>query len=1367
MKKTMIFKIFIILLAFFAGFKTLSESKGINIINLDSNSNINSKLTTTSIEVNNEYLDVTVNDTLTLDLSITNPDLSIKSYKSLNTYILSVSDKGVVYGKHKGTTGVMVTLSDNSSKTININVCDNPESVEIYSSDDVLLQGETSKIVASVLPIGSNRNVTYQSSNDNVEVKEDGSIVVSSKASGSVTITATTKNGLNDSKDFTILPKSSCTKSTTLNETSAVSINQSDIDTYNSIDLYCGVGATSFTSAPIYYVELNDISYTSSEEGSSVITILAKGYVNIVFKVNGHVSLIGKNYLGIQVTSNSSSDDPHANIIFESNDLKSSISIGYTDTLSTEDESGLGNATFSLKDNNQTSIDITTLTDTINSLSGTNQSVNFYLVNNLYKTVNFSDSQSLYGYVSDTVDINYSLNETDIDIISLANSSETSVANIDSSSSIPTLKLNSLGESLITITTEDYPYIYDYIIFNVYEDNLDELAIDDITTKYGTNELIKDETYTLNVSSSNYIIESSDENVLHVNDDLTITAITCGNASLTVYYKNNTLISKTKDYKVIVAETKIEYTNGLYDNYPLYINNTFDLSKYLLVTPEDATYKTLTYSSSDSSIISVDETGLINALKEGSSTITVTSKGGVKIEVSFNVLIPVSEISCDITDRHQIERGSSYDLSAHITVLPANASNKEVEYLSSDESIATVDETGLITTLAKDNFSITVTSKDSDLISKTIYFISYVSVKSIDISSLEGQKTIYDKGTLDLKNLVKVLPVDATNTNITFESSNSDILTVNENGLVEALSSGKAVITIKASDDVSASIEIESYIKVTSIDVALDDTKIEKGSTLDLASLITIAPIDATNKTLTYTSSNSSIISIDDKGLITGLAQGKSTITIHQADIEKEITLDCVVSVTGIEKVNESTLSSRIEKGETLDIKNYFNVLPLDATNKNVLYTIDDTSIATVSDDGIISSINKGHFTLTITTVDGAYSTNFELEVYVTVKDIYVEVPETHVFKVNETYQIKAHVLPVDANVQTINYYTATNKATVNSNGLVTFVEIGNDNGEVKITIRSSESSIEKTLTLYVVQPVSNIVINTEDKVVLPVGETLNLNYTIYPTNASNKEVKYSSSNTSIASINESGLITSLSIGEVVISVETLDGSFKDSITLYCGPHVESIKIENSETIVKVGDSIQIKVSISPIDAANSKFTYSTSNSDIASITEDGLLTAHRTGQVRITVTTIDLGKVSNITLNVKNVQDKPSEIESSNVLIYNNSIVIMNPLSTVEYRLLDSNSNVVYDWRQELTNNKIIFDDLSDNTNYTIEYRTIGTAYKDASEALALSVKTEKNEFVKLNTGLIVLMFILGALVLGLIIFFIIKGLKKKKKNA
>ena len=1365
MKKTMIFKIFIILLAFFAGFETLSVSKDINIINLDNNSNINSKVLSNTIEVNNEYLDVSVNDTLDLNISTTNPDLSIKSYKSLNTYILSVSDKGVVYGKHKGSTSVVVTLSDNSTKTININVCDNPESVEIYSSDDVLLQGETRKIVASVLPIASNRNVTYQSSNDSVEVKEDGSIVVSSKASGSVTITATTKNGLEASKDFTILPKSSCNKNVTLNESSAVSINQSDIDTYNSIDLYCGVGATSFTNAPTYYVELNDIYYTSSKEDSSIITILAKGYVNVVFKVNGNVSLLGKNYLGLQVTSNSSTDDPHANIIFDTNDLKSSISIGYTDILSTEDESGLGNATFSLKDNNQTSIDITTLTDKINSLSGTNQSVDFYLVNNLYKAVNFSDSQSLYGYASDTIDINYSLNETDIDLISLPNSSETSVVSIDSTTE--KLKLNSLGESIISITTEDYPYIYDYIIFNVYEDNLDELVIDDITTKYGTNELIKDNNYTLNVSTLDYIIESSDDSVLYVNPDLTITAITCGNATLTVYYKNNTLISTTKGYKVIVEETKIEYTNGLYDNYPLYINNTFDLSKYLLVTPLEATYKALTYTSSDSSIISIDENGLMSALKEGNATITVTSKGGVKTEVSFNVLIPVSEISTDISERYQIERGSTFDLSAHITVLPDNASNKEVEYLSSDSSIATVDESGLITTLAKGNFSITVTSKDSNSIYKTIDFISYVSVKSIDISLLEGNTTIYDKGTLDLSNLVKVMPADATNTNISFESSNSDILNISESGLVKALSSGKALITITASDNVSVSIDFESYIKVTSIDVALDKTKIEKGSTLDLASLITVSPADATNKTLTYTSSDSSVISVDDKGLISGLAQGMATIIIHQADIEKEITLDCVVSVTGIEKTNESTLKARIEKGETLDIKNYFNVLPLDATNNSVLYEINDTNIATISEDGIISALNKGHFTLTITTVDGAYHASFEFEVYVTVKDIYVEVPENNVFKVNETYQIKAHVLPVDANVQTINYYTATNKATVNSNGLVTFVEIGNDNGEVKITIRSVESSIEKTLTLYVVQPVSNVVINTEDKVVLPVGETLNLNYTIYPTNASNKEVKYSSSNTSIASINEYGLITSLSIGEVVISVETLDGSFKDSITLYCGPHVESIKIENTESIVKVGDSIQIKVSISPVDAANSKFTYSTSNSDIASITDDGLLTAHRTGQVRITVTTIDLGKVSNITLNVKNVQDKPSEIEPTNVLVYNDSIVILNPLSTVEYRLLDSNSNVRYDWIQELTNNKIIFDNLSDNTDYIVEYRTIGTAYKDASEALSLSVKTEKNEFVRLNTGLIVLMFIGGALVLGLIIFFIIKGLKKKKKNA
>lgn len=1361
MKKTMIFKIFIILLAFFAGFGTFYSSNEFDIINLDNTKNTSSTITSASIDVNNIYLDVSVNDTLALNLT-TNSDLSIKSYKSLNTYILEVSEKGVVYGKHIGTGSVLVTLSDNSTKTYNINVCANPQSIEIYSSSNYLVEGESTKVVATVSPVGSNRNVTYSSDNENVNVQEDGSIIINSNATGSVTVSATTVNGITTSKTFTILECNSYTAGALLSSDYAVSINQGDIENNNgTIDLYCNTASSSFEEAPTYYVLLNDLYYESNKSGS-IITILADGYVNIVFKVCGNIHLIGKDYLGIQLTSNRLSDDPHAKIIFESNETKRSISIGYSLSLSEDEESGLGNIEFSLKENILSNVDIKTLANSFNALSGSNQKIEFDLFNNLYKTVKFSDTQATYGYVSDQLDIKYTINETEGECRIAKILDDTNFISVESDK----LSLKQVGQSLFTLLNEDYPYIYDFIIISVYEDISSNISIDDLTTIYETNELIKDESYTLNVSDSKYIIESSDDSIINVNDDLTITALNSGNVTLSVYYKNNTLISATKEYKVVIKENNIEYINGLYDNYPIYVNNTFDLSKHLQVLPLDATYKTLSYLSNDETVITIDDTGLLKAISKGSASITVTSKSGITTNIIFKVLIPVTEIETDINATKTIERGQTFDLSSHITVLPLDASNKEVLYSSSDTSIATVDETGLITALGKGDFSITVTSVDNNTVSKTIYFTSYVSVKSIDTSKLDGSTTIYDKGTLDLSNLIRVLPLDATNTDLKYLSSDTSILSVDESGLVKALKSGKAIITITASDNVSIEIEIESYIKATSIEIELNTTKIEKGTTLDLLKLITVSPIDSTNKSLTFRSSDSAILSISEDGVIEGLKEGTSTITILQAEVSKEITFECLIKVSGIKKTNETTLNAKIEKGENLDITNYFNVLPLDATHKEVSYLINDTSIATVSDEGIIQTLSKGHFTLTVTTTEGSYFLSFELEVYVSVKDIYVEVPDNNIFRVNETYQINAHVLPVDANVQTLNYYTTTNKATVNSNGLVTFVEIGKDNGEVKITIRSNESSIEKTLTLYVVQPVTDIKINSGDNVVLPIGETYKLNYTVYPTNASNKEVKFTSSNISIASISSEGVITSLSIGEVVITIETLDGGYKDSITLYCGPHVESIEILNTETIVKVGDTIQIKVTVSPLNAANSKFTYSTSNSDIASITDSGVLTAHRTGQVRITVTTIDSGKVSSITLNVKNVQDKPNEIVESNVVVSNNSIVIMNPLSTVEYRLLDKNSNVVYDWTTELVNNKIIFDDLSDDSNYTIEYRTIGTAYKDTSEALSFSVKTEKNEFVKLNTGLIVLMFIGGVLVLGLVIFFILKSIKKKKKN-
>ncbi len=118
------------------------------------------------------------------------------------------------------------------------------------------------------------------------------------------------------------------------------------------------------------------------------------------------------------------------------------------------------------------------------------------------------------------------------------------------------------------------------------------------------------------------------------------------------------------------------------------------------VQPQEATNKTVIWSSSDKSIATVDNNGLVTAIKEGKATITVTTKDGNKtancsVIVKAKV-INVTEVKLDKTDITKVE-GETEQLTA--TILPKNATNKTVTWSSSDKNIATVNNNGLVTTI--------------------------------------------------------------------------------------------------------------------------------------------------------------------------------------------------------------------------------------------------------------------------------------------------------------------------------------------------------------------------------------------------------------------------------------------------------------------------------------------------------------------------------------------------------------------------------------------------------------------------------------------------------------------------------------------
>ena len=208
------------------------------------------------------------------------------------------------------------------------------------------------------------------------------------------------------------------------------------------------------------------------------------------------------------------------------------------------------------------------------------------------------------------------------------------------------------------------------------------------------------------------------------------------------------------------------------------------------VKPDNATDKTVTWSSSDTAIATIDNTGKITAVKEGSAIIT--AKAGEKsAECKVTVGIPVSSIELDKKEL-ALKIGETATLIA--TVKPNDATDKTVTWSSSNIDIATVDANGKVTAVSIGD--VTITAACGGLSASCNVTVNPIPVSSIVLSETFVSLQIGEATTLT----ATVKPDDATNKTVTWTSSDEYVATVDQNGKVTAIRTGGAVIYAKAGD---------------------------------------------------------------------------------------------------------------------------------------------------------------------------------------------------------------------------------------------------------------------------------------------------------------------------------------------------------------------------------------------------------------------------------------------------------------------------------------------------------------------------------------------------------------------------------------
>ncbi len=251
--------------------------------------------------------------------------------------------------------------------------------------------------------------------------------------------------------------------------------------------------------------------------------------------------------------------------------------------------------------------------------------------------------------------------------------------------------------------------------------------------------------------------------------------------------------------------------------------------------------------------------------------------------------------------------GEQHTLSAIIT--PSNATNKKVTWKSTQESIATVSN-GNVLAVDAGKAIIIATTDDGGYQATCLVTVQTdeVHVDGVSLNTDRISMKVGESATL----YATVSPNDATNKKVAWSSSNPSVVVVTSSGKVTGVSEGTAVITVTTEDGQKTDTCVVTVsngsgdIRVTGVDIDRSSVSLKVNDTITLKA--TVSPSNATNKNVTWTTSDSSIATVNSNGVVKAVAVGKATITVTTEDGQKTDTCAVTVSEPAPQPSGDNTL---------------------------------------------------------------------------------------------------------------------------------------------------------------------------------------------------------------------------------------------------------------------------------------------------------------------------------------------------------------------------------------------------------------------------------------------------------------------------
>ena len=688
------------------------------------------------------------------------------------------------------------------------------------------------------------------------------------------------------------------------------------------------------------------------------------------------------------------------------------------------------------------------------------------------------------------------------------------------------MKLNERGLNLLT--AEDGPafnHVKNLIANDLYE-TLPEEELEAIhrvlLLKKGASLALKVTMEPSGASDRSFTVFAAQTDILRVSKT-TIKGLAPGAAMLQLTSTSNPSVSILLPVLVVEPVTKVRVSAE---------KTTLTLGEQaqtiLTFTPEDATLQAVSYSSDNEKIATVDEKGLVTAHAKGQTAIRVMTMDGTKrvSYVNIQVVQLPEAVTIEETAPLILNVGDTHGLKA--VIAPDSASDKKVFWTSSDESVAQVNASGQVTATGQGQCEILCVSQAREQVRTTLPVIVVQLARSLSFVSekatlLAGQRAL-------LRYVLE--PLDVTNGEVAFTSSNEAVASVNENGIVTALSDGTASITVAAQDGSGKKDSLELTVarkpeKVT----------IHQQGPLTLATgrktqvTAEVWPQDSENRKIAWASTDETVATVSVEGIISGKTAGECDIVAVSQSAPEVMDVIHLVVRQRLKSVRFASGKESVRAGESISTQVILE--PADVPPTELIYSSRDEGIAQVDQNGVVTGVAPGRTIIRAQAQDGSGRYG---QMTVTV----LEAPKSLTLDTDSlTLSVgQSHQIGVTGVSQTLWESTSGQIATVDENGVVTAVSTGRC---VVTCTAQAQPDLKASVTVRVVQQVTDIQVSPET-LSLEAGQQGKISWTVFPGDADDPTVIMESTDPAVAQVDQKGMVTALQAGACEIVLSAADG---------------------------------------------------------------------------------------------------------------------------------------------------------------------------------------------------------------------------------